>query len=115
MIAAAAPPELIAQLGLRFLVVFAFMQTMHYVVWVAFLPRFAPEAVAAFDARVPWLRGWRAWFAGLAGGGLLALLFVSDYFAGRALYAALATYHAYLEFPVLLALLLGGAAWVRRG
>ena len=115
VIAAAAPPELIAQLGLRFLVVFAFMQTMHYVVWVAFLPRIAPEAVAAFDARVPWLRGWRAWFAGLAAGGLLALLFVSDYFAGRALYAALATYHAYLEFPVLLALLLGGAAWVRRG
>ena len=34
------------------------------------------------------------------------MLFVSDYFEGRALYGALATYHAYLEFPVLLALLL---------
>jgi hypothetical protein len=33
------------------------MQTMHYVVWVGFLPRYAPEAAAAFDARVPWLRG----------------------------------------------------------
>ena len=110
VVATAAPPDVFAQLGLRFLVVFAFMQTMHYVVWVAFLPRFAPEAVAAFDARVPWLRGWRAWVLGLAGGALLATLFLSDYFAGRALYAALATYHAYLEFPVLLALLLGSAA-----
>jgi hypothetical protein len=33
------------------------MQTMHYVVWVGFLPRYAPGAAAAFDARVPWLRG----------------------------------------------------------
>jgi hypothetical protein len=38
--------------------------------------------------------------------GFLAVLFLSDYFAGRALYGALATYHAYLEFPVLLALLM---------
>ena len=68
VIAAAAPPEAMAQWGLRFLVVFAFMQTMHYVVWVAFLPRFAPEAIAAFDARVPWLRGRRAWLFGLAAG-----------------------------------------------
>jgi hypothetical protein len=33
------------------------MQIMHYVVWVGFLPRYASEAAAAFDARVPWLRG----------------------------------------------------------
>ena len=79
---------------------------MHYVVWVGFLPRFAPEAAAAFDARVPWLRGRRAWLVGIVGGGFLAVLFLSDYFAGRALYGALATYHAYLEFPVLLALVM---------
>jgi hypothetical protein len=108
MIAATAPPDVWAQLGLRFLVVFAFMQTMHYVVWVAFLPRYAPDAVAAFDARVPWLRGGRAWWFGLIAGGLLAVIFLSDYFQGRALYGALASYHAYLEFPVLLALLLAG-------
>ncbi len=108
MVAATAPPDVVAQLGLRFLVMFAFMQTMHYVVWVAFLPRFAPDAIAAFDARVPWLRGGRAWLLGLAAGGLLAVLFCTDYFQGRALYGALASYHAYLEFPVLLALLLAG-------
>ena len=43
-------------MGLRFLAVFAFMQTMHYVVWVGVLPRYAPEAAARFDARVPVLR-----------------------------------------------------------
>ena len=99
-------PTAATQIGLRFLVMFAFMQTMHYVVWVGFLPRFAPDATAAFDARVPWLPaggpGWSAW----ARGAFLAVLFLSDYFQGRALYGALATYHAYLEFPVLLALLM---------
>jgi hypothetical protein len=106
IIAATAPPEAADQIGVRFLVMFAFMQTMHYVVWVGFLPKFAPEAAAAFDARVPWLRGRRAWLVGIVGGGFLAVLFLSDYFAGRALYGALATYHAYLEFPVLLALVM---------
>ena len=113
VIAAAAPPEAMAQWGLRFLVVFAFMQSMHYVVWVAFLPRFAPEAIAAFDARVPWLRGRRAWLFGLAAGAGVAVLFWSDYFQGRALYAALASYHAYLEFPVLLALLVAPLGVIR--
>lgn len=107
VIAAAAPPESSGQLGLRFLVMFAFLQTMHYIVWVGFLPRFAPDAAASFDARVPWLRGRRAWMVGIVGGAFLAVLFVSDYFQGRALYGAIATYHAYLEFPVLLALLMG--------
>ena len=106
VIAGAAPPDVAAAVGLRFLVVFAFMQTMHYLVWVGFLPKLAPDAAAAFDARVPWLRGRRAWLVGIIGGGFLAVLFVSDYFQGRALYGALATYHAYLEFPVLLALVM---------
>jgi hypothetical protein len=113
VIASAAPPDAGARLGLRFLVMFAFLQTMHYVVWVGFLPRFAPEAAASFDARVPWLRGRRAWLVGIAGGAFLAVLFVSDYFQGRALYGAIATYHAYLEFPVLLALLMGVRTAIR--
>jgi hypothetical protein len=108
VVAASAPPgEAATQLGLRFLAVFAFLQTMHYVVWVGFLPRFAPDASAEFDRRVPWLRGRRAWYAGLAGGAFLAVLFVSDYTSGKAFYGALASYHAYIEFPVLLALVLG--------
>ena len=100
-----APPSLVpTDMGVRFLVVFAFMQTMHYVVWVGVLPRYAPEAAARFDARVPVLRGGRAWLLGLGLAGVLAVAFLLDYASGKSLYAAAASYHAYLEFPVLLAL-----------
>jgi hypothetical protein len=105
--ASAPPPAVVTQMGVRFLVVFAFLQTMHYVVWVAFLPRFAPDAAAAFEARVPWLRGWRTWAVGLAGAAVLSVLFFIDYASGKALYGAFASYHAYLEFPVLLAMIFG--------
>jgi len=109
LVAASAPPGDAATLvGLRFVTVFAFLQTMHYVVWVAFLPRYAPDASAAFEARVPWLTGARLWAVGFATAAVLGVLFVFDFSQGRTLYAALASYHVYLEFPVLLALLLGG-------
>jgi hypothetical protein len=101
-------------LGLRFLVVFAYLQTMHYVVWVGFLPRCAPDAARAFDLRVPWLSGWRPWALGAGLAALLAMLFVADYQQGRLLYASFASYHAYLEFPVLLAVLFAGGR-ARRG
>ncbi|MFJ1586392.1 hypothetical protein ACIOC1_24110 [Streptomyces sp. NPDC088197] len=93
--------------GLRFVAVFAFLQTMHYVVWVWFMPRYAPDATEAFERRAPVLRGVRAWALGLGGAAALSVLFVSDYTRGRSLYAAVASYHAYLEFPVLLMLVLG--------
>ena len=107
VVASSAPPGASVVVGTRFLVVFAFMQTMHYVVWVGFLPRFAPDAAAAFEGRVPWLRGRRVWALGLGGAAVLAVLFWTDYHQGKALYGALASYHAYLEFPVLLALIMG--------
>ena len=108
-----APPSLVpTDMGVRFLVVFAFMQTMHYVVWVGVLPRYAPEAAARFDARVPVLRGGRAWLLGLGLAAVLSVAFLLDYASGRSLYAAAASYHAYLEFPVLLALVF--ASGVRR-
>ncbi|MFD0277142.1 hypothetical protein ACFVHB_24985 [Kitasatospora sp. NPDC127111] len=106
--AAYTPPGwLTPGVGLRFLAVFAFLQSMHYVVWVWFLPRYAPDATGAFERRLPALRGGRAWLLGAVAGALLAVLFAADYAQGRMLYAALASYHAYLEFPVLLMLVLG--------
>jgi hypothetical protein len=113
ILAASAPPAaVVTEVGVRLLVVFAFLQTMHYFVWVFFLPRCAPDATKAFEARVPWLTGRRTWTLGAALGVALAALFVIDYSSGKALYAAFASYHAYLEFPVLLAVVLGlrGAA-----
>jgi hypothetical protein len=110
MAASYAPPAVAAgEMGLRFLAVFAFMQTMHYVVWVALLPRFASDAAERFDRRVPVLRGRRAWLLGGSLAVVLGVLFALDYAQGRTLYAAVASYHAYLEFPVLLALVLGGS------
>jgi len=104
--AAYTPPAwLDGRLALRFLAVFAFLQTMHYVVWLAVFPRYAPDAAARFDARVPALRGGRVWLVGLAVGAVFAGIFAWDYASGRTLYASLASYHAYLEFPVLLALI----------
>jgi hypothetical protein len=106
--AAYTPPAwLDSAMALRFLAVFAFLQTMHYVVWVWFMPRYAPGATSAFERRVPVLGGWRAWAVGAAGATLLAVLFASDYASGKTIYAAVASYHAYLEFPVLLILILG--------
>ncbi|WP_200959128.1 hypothetical protein [Terrabacter sp. Root85] len=108
VLAASAPPSAAATvLGMRFLTVFAFMQTMHYVVWVALLPRVAPDASAAFEARVPWVTGPRLWAVGFVAAALFAVLFGLDFAQGKTLYAALASYHAYLELPVLLALLVG--------
>ncbi|HVQ97367.1 MAG TPA: hypothetical protein VMS16_00885 [Mycobacterium sp.] len=60
-----------------------------------------------FEARAPWLTGRRAWALGAGLGGALAALFAIDYAWGKTLYAAFASYHAYLEFPVLIAVLLG--------
>ena len=58
------------------------------------------------------LRGPRFLVAAAAGAVFFAILFVSDYATGRSLYGAVASYHAYLEFPVLLALVLQrGTAW----
>jgi hypothetical protein len=91
VVSGSAPPGSSLVVGTRLLVVFAFMQTMHYVVWVGFLPRFAPEAAASFEQRVPWLHGWRPWALGLAGGAVLGVLFWTDRSQGRALYGALAT------------------------
>jgi hypothetical protein len=105
LVGAYTPPALVpTALGVRFLVVFAFMQTMHYVVWIGILPRYAPSAATRFDARVPVLRGARAWWLGGTLAAVLGLLFALDYASGKTIYAAAASYHAYLEFPVLLAL-----------
>ena len=108
-IAAPVTPPAVA-VGLRFLVVFGYLQTMHYVVWVGFLPRVAPDAARAFDLRVPWLRGWRPWALGGAVALALVGIFLADYAQGRLLYSSFAAYHAYLEFPVLLAVVFGRRA-----
>jgi hypothetical protein len=107
VLAASGPPADATVLGLRLLTVFAFMQTMHYVVWVALMPRVAPDATAAFESRVPWATAPRLWAAGFVAATVFALLFRLDFARGQTLYAAASSYALYLELPLLLVLLLG--------
>ncbi len=101
----AASPLFEGTTAMRFLTVFAFLQSMHYVVWVWLLPRYAPAATARFEQRVPALKGWRIWALGVAAAAILGIILWADYGTGRGIYSSLAGYHAYLEFPVLLVML----------
>jgi len=58
--------------------------------------------VASFGATIAIAVAWNK--PGLPALPLLSVAFLLDYASGRSLYAAAASYHAYLEFPVLLAL-----------
>lgn len=97
-------------LGMRLLAAFAFAQVLHYYVWCVHFPRRAPDATARFEATPvgQGLRGWRWWALVV----VLTLVVVGvalvEYRQGRTLYTSLAAYHAYLEYPVLVALVL---AW----
>ncbi|MEW1954681.1 hypothetical protein [Terrabacter sp. NPDC080008] len=114
VLASLAPPGTSPAVAVRVLVVFAFAQSMGYVVWVALFPRVAPDASASFEARVPWATPARLWAAGFVAAAVLAVLFGVDFDRGRALYAAVASYATYLELAVLLLLVLGGVAAPRR-
>ena len=108
IVAALTAPDVSSIMDLRFLTAFAFGQTMHYVTWVGLLPALTAEATAKFEDTVPALRGGRPWALGIALTAALALVFVTDNLQGRAIYGTLASYHAYLEFPVMLGVVLGG-------
>lgn len=104
-------------LAARLLAVFAFAQVMHYAIWCWFFPRHAPEATAAFEATPVGarLRGGRLLALAAALTVAIALVAWRDYGDGRTLYTSLATYHAYLEFPVLVALVMAWTAGATRG
>ncbi|MGB8857721.1 MAG: hypothetical protein WCC60_00620, partial [Ilumatobacteraceae bacterium] len=96
------------QWPLRFIIVFCFGQLMHYVIWCGFLPSVARRehrAAGSVGPFGPLLRP-RVFVPLLAATavviGLLQLVAGPD---GRRIYAAVASYHAYLEYPLLVVLL----------
>lgn len=98
------PPLLSGVWPLRFLAAFAYLQTMHYFVWCGFVPAASGTEAAAARELGPLRPLWRRrWFAALVTAAAVAttLLFALDYATGRWLYGAVASYHAYVEFPVL--------------
>lgn len=109
VVAAAAPPGADPNLAWRYMVVFAFLQTMHYVTWIWFFPTYGRSATRAFESRFPRLAGWTFW-AFLVGATVgLFLTFNSSWTGGRTIYSLIAVYHVYLEFPILLLVLVGAA------
>ena len=91
-------------LGMRLFAVLAFLQTMHLLIWVVFFPRYAPDAGAGLEDRLPWLTGARVWVIGFLAAALFAVLLVSDYTSGAVLHDAVTLPHVYVEVPLLLAL-----------
>ena len=98
----------------RFLVAFALLQSMHYVVWIGFFPLFGREESREFDAAVPALRAWRLPALAVAAGAALYVAFLASYSAGRTIYSVLAAYHVYVEFPLLVLLAAGATRGARR-
>ena len=100
-----APPNSDAEIGGRLLAVFALLQLMHYYVWCRFFPGVSRAEVARFDEtmaalRLPRGRRLTALVSILAAAALM--LMWSDFWLGRSVYGALAGYHAYLEYALLL-------------
>jgi hypothetical protein len=104
------PQHLGSAMGVRIVAVFAFLQLVHYGIWCWLLPRRSAPKPARTSARATTKTPWLA--VAVVATGLLALVFRTDYATGRTLYGSLATYHAYLELPVVL-VLLGGARAAR--
>ncbi len=99
---------------LRFLIVFCFGQLMHYVIWCGFLPAVARSEHALATTVGPfgrWLRP-RVFLpvVGVAAV-LIGLLQLVSGPEGRRIYASVAAYHAYLEYP-LLALMVASLAGI---
>ncbi|MDO5675875.1 MAG: hypothetical protein Q4G35_00030 [Propionibacteriaceae bacterium] len=113
VLAASAPPGADPLVAARFLAAFAFLQSMHYVVWMGFFPLFGREEGRQFDLAVPALRGWRAPALAVVAGAILLAIFFTSYAAGRTIYSILASYHVYVEFPLLLLLAAGASRGVR--
>lgn len=93
----------------RLLAAFAFLQLLHYTVWLWHFPRADRAATATFQATPVGhaVRSWRLPALMLGVSAVLALVAWFDYRSGRGMYTSMAAFHAYLEYPVLLALAIG--------
>jgi MYXO-CTERM domain-containing protein len=97
----------------RLLTVFAFGQLMHYVTWCGVMPWLGRDEVTRVGRSPvgPVARGRPFALVAAVMSLVLGVAFAVDYRSGRSVYGSLASYHVYLELPILAALLSGvGAA-----
>jgi hypothetical protein len=106
--AAALPGDASGPMGLRLLTVYAFLQTMQLLVWVAFMPRFATEESAAFESRFPWLTGARVWAVGFIAAAVFAVVFALGFRQGQVLFGALWSWAVHLEMAAALVVVAAG-------
>lgn len=102
LIASAAVPGADAVLGLRYLVVFAFLQSMHYVLWMGFFQLCGRAEVR----QSPLPAGWRFWALAALASALVWAAYGLSYYDGRAAYSVLGAFNAYLKQPVAIWVLL---------
>lgn len=106
VLSAAAPPHADPALALRFLVVFTYMQLMHYVLWMVFFQVAGRRELGALAARVPWTSGWRLAVLVLVASALIWVAYAVGYTDGRAVYGILGAANVYLEQPIAIWVLL---------
>ncbi len=106
--AAALPGDASGVLGLRLLTVYAFLQTMQLLVWVAFMPRFATEESARFEDRFPYLTGARVWAVGFIAAAVFAVVFALGFRQGQVLFGALWSWAVHLEMAAALVVVAAG-------
>lgn len=102
LIASVAPPGADPGVGLRFLAAFAFLQAMHYLLWMVFFQLWGRAEIRRF----PLLTGWRFWTLAAAATAVIWLAYAGGYYNGRAAYSLLGAFNVYLEQPIAVWLLL---------
>ena len=93
----------------RLLAAFAFLQTMHYVIWCGFLPWQSSPADQWLDQALDSVgapHGRSFWWLASGLAVTIGLALIMDYAQGKSAYVVLASYHAYLELAVLMVSLL---------
>ena len=94
---------------LRVVATFSFLQGMHYAIWIGLLP--SVSAARTGGGRLGgWLFGRAGTVAAVAVGVGLLPLFATRYLDAFSAYGVLSSFHALVEFPVLLAFLLANTA-----
>lgn len=104
-----APPTAEPEAVTRIATTFSYLQWMHYFIWIFYLPRFtaAPQASGRLWGL---LFGPAGFVVALVVTLVLVPVYLTSYLSGFGVYSALASFHALVEFPILLAVLLGSAA-----